>query len=676
MTTNRSRRALILAAVFAAMSGAATRLFAGHYSWTTTGPEPGQVFQILSYASNPNRLYVVDSYFGGYLFRSDDRGQSWCYLEAYVPGYVVADPTNPDVLYAPSVSGVIKTTDGGVSWSARERRSACGLLELIGGRAFRHIGSLCLRRSRGQRACRAVPLGRRRATWNAVPSNEPQPYWQLTVDAFDANTLYAIAGDAYWKSADGGSTWRSHRRRAPAIHTTDLQRSESARDAVGANLERRALPQHRRQHVVCSVRDRPRGPAGARPGVRPGRPSDRLRREPGYDRPRRLRRPLRVARLGSELGSARHRHFGRACGDRGGRGSGRVDARVRRRRDGSARRIPEERRRRWHLDAVREGAFRLLRVRRRRASRACPNAAFTFSGANFFGTLDAGANWAPLPSPGFTVFSLVFDPTNASVLYGQYNGWIDPTSYGGVYKSTDGGGTWADASAGLTPQPHGGSRSACPDTVDASREQRRRDLQDVRCRRFLAERAPGLRTCGGCRSGRRADPLCEPLLCSRSRIRSSVRRTVAGHGSHPPGCLSTRRPSMSRSRRTMRRPCTPSRAALSTRARTTGSASLRPRTAFPSSRWTSTGWLSIPRRPRPSMRAGVSGGWSCARPTAPATGGSSGKRFPRSPRSTSRCSATGRDLYAATAAGLFQFHRGFTDVPDADGFWDSSTPRR
>jgi hypothetical protein len=32
-------------------------------------------------------------------------------------------------------------------------------------------------------------------------------------------------------------------------------------------------------------------------------------------------------------------------------------------------------------------------------------------------------------------------------------------------------------------------------------------------------------------------------------------------------------------------------------------------------------------------------------------------------------SATGRDLYAATVAGIFQFHRGFTDVPDTDAYW-------
>src|SRR5678815_1067134 len=115
MNKASGRRVVAVAAVLVAI---ALPVFAGHYSWTTTGPEPGQVFQILSYASDPNRLYVVDSYFGGYLFRSDDRGQSWCYVEAYVPGYVVDDPTNPNVLYAPSSQGVVKTTDRGASWAS------------------------------------------------------------------------------------------------------------------------------------------------------------------------------------------------------------------------------------------------------------------------------------------------------------------------------------------------------------------------------------------------------------------------------------------------------------------------------------------------------------------------------------------------------------------------------
>ena len=34
-------------------------------------------------------------------------------------------------------------------------------------------------------------------------------------------------------------------------------------------------------------------------------------------------------------------------------------------------------------------------------------------------------------------------------------------------------------------------------------------------------------------------------------------------------------------------------------------------------------------------------------------------------------SAAGRDLYAATSAGIFQFHRGFKDVPDGGLYWDA-----
>ena len=46
--------------------------------------------------------------------------------------------------------------------------------------------------------------------------------------------------------------------------------------------------------------------------------------------------------------------------------------------------------------------------------------------------------------------ALVFDPANPQVLYGQYNGFVNPDYYGGVYKSVDGGAQWEDASVGLT----------------------------------------------------------------------------------------------------------------------------------------------------------------------------------------------------------------------------------
>jgi hypothetical protein len=48
-----------------------------------------------------------------------------------------------------------------------------------------------------------------------------------------------------------------------------------------------------------------------------------------------------------------------------------------------------------------------------------------------------------------------------------------------------------------------------------------------------------------------------------------------------------------------------------------------------------------------------------------------GKRIPVLAALDFSVSATGRDLYAATVAGIFQLHRGFTDVPDADPFWTS-----
>lgn len=81
-----------------------------------------------------------------------------------------------------------------------------------------------------------------------------------------------------------------------------------------------------------------------------------------------------------------------------------------------------------------------------------------------FKTIDGGKTWAKVfyKSPRTGASDLVMDPSNPDVLYASLwqrirRKWSDPRvepgySEGGVIKSTDGGRTWTDASAGL-PKP-------------------------------------------------------------------------------------------------------------------------------------------------------------------------------------------------------------------------------
>ena len=80
-----------------------------------------------------------------------------------------------------------------------------------------------------------------------------------------------------------------------------------------------------------------------------------------------------------------------------------------------------------------------------------------------FMTTDGGRNWSKVlsRSPRTGAIDLVMDPADPSTLYAATwqrtrRKWSDPrtepgSSEGGIWKSTDGGKTWSDASAGLPP---------------------------------------------------------------------------------------------------------------------------------------------------------------------------------------------------------------------------------
>ncbi len=72
-----------------------------------------------------------------------------------------------------------------------------------------------------------------------------------------------------------------------------------------------------------------------------------------------------------------------------------------------------------------------------------------------FKSTDAGASWTRIDAalPQITVYDIQFDPNNSQTIYtgvrGEYDHTQATTYEGGVYKSTDGGATWATANNGF-----------------------------------------------------------------------------------------------------------------------------------------------------------------------------------------------------------------------------------
>ena len=166
----------------------AVPLQAGSYRWTTSGPEPGFIFQIVVNPQDSASLHLTAGSYGSLLFDTRDRGQSWKQNDFLsFANELIQDPSNGNVLYTLSstagVFGLLKTLDGGQTWFPAQ----CGSPQLCDGcdcgvgsehalcrRVLRHAGrpepGFSERRWRGElgprreRVCRELRRqGRRRS---------------------------------------------------------------------------------------------------------------------------------------------------------------------------------------------------------------------------------------------------------------------------------------------------------------------------------------------------------------------------------------------------------------------------------------------------------------------------------------------------------------------------------
>lgn len=158
MTSESRTRRRLLAAV--ALGLAASALQAGIGSWSTTGPNGGQVVALASYEASPTTLWAAGR---GGVFRTTSGGASWTRIEIGLPealysNALVAATTTP-VLYLAAGSQVYRSGNGGDLWVPVTPPSPGNL-----------VGQLSLRRS-------------------------------------DSNALAASIGSALYVSADGGGSW-------------------------------------------------------------------------------------------------------------------------------------------------------------------------------------------------------------------------------------------------------------------------------------------------------------------------------------------------------------------------------------------------------------------------------------------------------------------------------------
>jgi photosystem II stability/assembly factor-like uncharacterized protein len=152
----------------------------------------------------------------GYLFRSTDHGASWSPLGTggFFVTALAADPADPNVLYAGSLTGVFRSADGGSTWTAASGGLPAGaavtaLLAPAPGTVYAAFtrGAKVFRSTDGGSHWQRVSRGIASASLTAFAAGATPAVLYVAADAVTAGTgslFRTLDGGAHWQRADAG----------------------------------------------------------------------------------------------------------------------------------------------------------------------------------------------------------------------------------------------------------------------------------------------------------------------------------------------------------------------------------------------------------------------------------------------------------------------------------------
>ena len=205
--------------------------------WRQLGPEGGTI-DLLAFAPGDHHVVYAAtaaccppppslSYEGGRIFRSADGGTTWSSASQGLPVLrvlsLMADPVQPEVVYAGNDDGVWKTTNGGKSWIGFPGRlpglavTALAIDLNNSSRIYAGTDFSGVTGSPPGRVYRSDDGGRR---WVERSSGLPSPasVLALAVDPAASDALVAILTDfgdcntpRFWRSSDRGRSWHEAR---------------------------------------------------------------------------------------------------------------------------------------------------------------------------------------------------------------------------------------------------------------------------------------------------------------------------------------------------------------------------------------------------------------------------------------------------------------------------------
>ena len=210
------RRSGRLAQIFLAILFmlAAQRLTAQE-PWSAVGPAGGDARSFAAVPGHPDHIYMGST--DSWLYESLDRGVSWHRLskldasDDLILDHILLDPADPSLLYAGAWTlshpdgGVWISHDAGRSWKASEAMRGQSIRALV--QAPSNPRVLIAGTMSG--VYRSADAG---VTWTAISpagSREIHEVESLAVDPRDPGIIYAGTWHLPWKTYDGGKTWNS-----------------------------------------------------------------------------------------------------------------------------------------------------------------------------------------------------------------------------------------------------------------------------------------------------------------------------------------------------------------------------------------------------------------------------------------------------------------------------------
>lgn len=184
-------------------------------AWTSFGPFGGQINTVAVAPSNPAVVWAAGS---GGVVRSTDGGATWSNVSGPLADVarLVVHPTNPDKAWALSSSqGIYRTLDGGATWISANQFAGITPTALlldprdpdtlyVSGACFSGFEPLALP---WMGAYKSADGG---VTWQAIPPSNSlfsQCVFQLAIDPFSPWRLFLTNLDGSYESYDGGKTW-------------------------------------------------------------------------------------------------------------------------------------------------------------------------------------------------------------------------------------------------------------------------------------------------------------------------------------------------------------------------------------------------------------------------------------------------------------------------------------